>query len=100
MIAGFETPNSGVVSIAGQEMTNFDANERPTNMVFQSYAIFPHLSVGDNVAYGLKKKGLSKNELKKRVDDMLKLVDLEGFMIDLLLLCLAVKNRGLHWLGL
>ena len=78
MIAGFETPNSGVVSIAGQEMTNFDANERPTNMVFQSYAIFPHLSVGDNVAYGLKKKGLSKNELKKRVDDMLKLVDLEG----------------------
>ncbi len=78
MIAGFETPNSGVVSIAGQEMTSFDANKRPTNMVFQSYAIFPHLSVGDNVAYGLKKKGLSKNELKKRVDDMLKLVDLEG----------------------
>jgi len=99
MIAGFETPNSGVVSIAGQEMTNFDANERPTNMVFQSYAIFSASSVGDNVLR-IKKEGLSKNELKKRVDDMLKLVDLEGLYDRLLLLCLAVKNRGLHWLGL
>ena len=78
MIAGFETPNSGIVSIAGEEMTNFDANERPTNMVFQSYAIFPHLNVGENVAYGLKKQRLPKNEMEARVLDMLKLVDLDG----------------------
>jgi len=78
MIAGFETPNSGIVSIAGEEMTNFDANERPTNMVFQSYAIFPHLNVGENVAYGLKKQRLPKDEMKSRVLDMLKLVDLDG----------------------
>ena len=78
MIAGFETPNSGIVSIAGEELTNFDANERTTNMVFQSYAIFPHLNVGANVTYGLKKLRLPKNEMKARVLDMLKLVDLDG----------------------
>jgi spermidine/putrescine transport system ATP-binding protein len=78
MIAGFERPNSGTVSIAGEDMTNIDANERPTNMVFQSYAIFPHLNVGENVAYGLKKQSLPKQELKARVYNMLKLVDLDG----------------------
>ena len=79
MIAGFETANEGSIAINGNEMSKVDAHERPTNMVFQSYAIFPHLNVAQNVAYGLKKQGLSKDETKKRVDEMLKLVDLEGY---------------------
>jgi spermidine/putrescine transport system ATP-binding protein len=78
MIAGFEAPNEGHITIDGQAMDDVDANERPTNMVFQSYAIFPHLSVGENVAYGLKKQRLAKNVERQRVDEMLKMVDLEG----------------------
>ena len=60
-------------------MTDVPPNERPTNMVFQSYAIFPHLNVADNVGYGLKKQKLPKEEIDRRVDDALKLVDLEGY---------------------
>ena len=79
MIAGFESANEGIIAINGENMNKVDANERPTNMVFQSYAIFPHLNVAQNVAYGLKKQGLSKEETKKRVDEMLQLVDLDGY---------------------
>ena len=79
MIAGFEMANSGNITIDGKPMQGVDANERPTNMVFQSYAIFPHLNVEQNVAYGLKKSGLSADAVRGRVDAMLKLVDLEGY---------------------
>ena len=79
MIAGLETPDDGVILINQESMNGVDANKRPTNMVFQSYAIFPHLNVGENVAYGLIKQRLPKAELRKRVDDMLKMVDLEGY---------------------
>jgi len=78
MIAGFEQPDDGVIAIDGTAMNGVPANLRPTNMVFQSYAIFPHLNVFDNVAYGLRKAGLGKQELRARVEAMLATVRLEG----------------------
>ena len=79
LIAGFEHPDSGGIVIAGAHMEDVEPNLRPTNMVFQSYAIFPHLNVEENVAYGLKKQGLPKAELLAKVNEMLGLVDLEGY---------------------
>ena len=79
IISGFDNPSVGTVFIGGADMTDVPPNERPTNMVFQSYAIFPHLNVADNVGYGLKKQKLHKEEIDRRVDDALKLVDLEGY---------------------
>ncbi|OJT96025.1 MAG: Fe3+/spermidine/putrescine ABC transporter ATP-binding protein [Alphaproteobacteria bacterium 65-7] len=78
MIAGFETPDSGVIAIDGEDMTAVPPNLRPTNMVFQSYAIFPHLNVFDNIAYGLRTRRLPKPELTRRVEAMLATVRLEG----------------------
>jgi ABC-type Fe3+/spermidine/putrescine transport system ATPase subunit len=78
MIAGFETPDSGSISIDGETMTDVPPHLRPTNMVFQSYAIFPHLNVFDNIAYGLRKEGLSKQGLRAKVQAMLETVRLEG----------------------
>ena len=79
IISGFDNPSVGTVFIGGADMTDVPPNERPTNMVFQSYAIFPHLNVADNVGYGLKKQKLPKEEIDRRVDNALKLVDLEGY---------------------
>ncbi|MBI1239094.1 MAG: polyamine ABC transporter ATP-binding protein [Alphaproteobacteria bacterium] len=79
MIAGFEFPSEGEIRIDGQNVEGVAANYRPTNMVFQSYAIFPHLNVRDNVAYGLRKDRLSRSELNKRVDEALNMVKLQGF---------------------
>jgi spermidine/putrescine ABC transporter ATP-binding subunit len=78
MIAGFETPDSGSISIDGEAMTQVPAHLRPTNMVFQSYAIFPHLNVFDNIAYGLRKERLSKEGLRAKVQAMLETVQLRG----------------------
>jgi spermidine/putrescine ABC transporter ATP-binding subunit len=78
MIAGFEQPDDGIIAIDGAAMNGVPANLRPTNMVFQSYAIFPHLNVFDNVAYGLRKDGLSKDTLRAKVEAMLATVRLEG----------------------
>ena len=78
MIAGFDNPTSGTIAIDGQPMAGIPANARPTNMVFQSYAIFPHLKVGENVAYGLKKQKLGAAEEKRRVDEALEMVSLGG----------------------
>jgi spermidine/putrescine transport system ATP-binding protein len=78
IIAGFLEPEEGEVTIDGQPMAQTPANRRPTNMVFQSYAIFPHLNVFNNVAFGLRKQGLSKDELTKRVDEALEMVELTG----------------------
>ncbi|MGB3314205.1 MAG: ABC transporter ATP-binding protein [Albidovulum sp.] len=78
MIAGFQEPDEGELLIDGQQMRGIPANKRPTNMVFQSYAIFPHLNVGDNVAFGLKKSGLSKTEMAQRIDEALQMVELGG----------------------
>jgi len=62
LIAGFEHPDEGSIVIAGRDMDQVEPNHRPTNMVFQSYAIFPHLNVEENVAYGLKKQNLSRED--------------------------------------
>jgi len=78
MIAGFETPDSGTIAIDGEMMNTVPPHLRPTNMVFQSYAIFPHLNVFDNIAYGLRKLKLPKDALRAKVDAMLATVRLEG----------------------
>jgi putrescine transport system ATP-binding protein len=67
MLAGFETPSAGSILIDGTDMTNVPPYERPVNMMFQSYALFPHMTVEQNVAYGLKKDGVSRSEIRERV---------------------------------
>jgi len=79
MLAGFEDPSEGRLFIDGQDMTGIPPYERPVNMMFQSYALFPHMSVEDNVAFGLKQDGVPKAERQQRVADMLKLVALDGY---------------------
>ncbi|GAA5126698.1 ABC transporter ATP-binding protein [Haloechinothrix salitolerans] len=76
MIAGFEEPTTGVVRLDGTDVTDVAPNHRDVNMVFQSYALFPHLSVADNVAFGLKRKRVGKAETDRRVTEMLELVEL------------------------
>ncbi len=78
LIAGFEMPNSGDISIDNKSMDGIAPNLRPTNMVFQNYAIFPHLNVEENVAYGLRKKRLSKDEKFEMINKSLELVGLSG----------------------
>ncbi|ANJ67492.1 transporter [Halothiobacillus diazotrophicus] len=79
MLAGFETPTSGRIYLSGQDITDLTPYQRPVNMMFQSYALFPHLSVWDNVAFGLRRDGLRKGELAERVDAMLNLVQLSKY---------------------
>ncbi|WP_448582111.1 ABC transporter ATP-binding protein [Thermaurantiacus sp.] len=79
MLAGFETPTRGQILIDGQDFTRIPPNRRPVNMVFQSYAVFPHMSVAENIAYGLKMDGVPLAERRARVADALALVQLEGF---------------------
>ncbi len=79
MLAGFETPSSGNIFIDGVNMNDVPPYERPVNMMFQSYALFPHMTVENNVAYGLKREGFGKIEIKQRVDDMLAMVELTQF---------------------
>ncbi|NMB53125.1 MAG: ABC transporter ATP-binding protein [Leptolinea sp.] len=79
MIAGFELPTSGNVSLAGQDMTYTPPNRRKVGMVFQSYALFPNMTVADNIGYGLKIAGKSRKEIKKGVDEMLSLIHMENF---------------------
>ncbi len=79
IIAGLEYPDSGEVVINGQDMTHVPPWERHLGMVFQQYAIFPHLNVRENIAYGLRRKKVSKHVSHKRVQELLALVDLEGF---------------------
>jgi spermidine/putrescine transport system ATP-binding protein len=78
-IAGFEGISSGAVLIDGKSMEGVPPNERPTNMVFQSYAIFPHMSVAENVGFGLRKDPRSKAEKVKAVEEALEMVGLKGF---------------------
>jgi putrescine transport system ATP-binding protein len=76
MLAGFEEPSSGRIVIDGQDMTGIPPYDRPTNMMFQSYALFPHMSVERNVAYGLMREGMGREEAMARVAEMLRLVQL------------------------
>ncbi|MBC9928567.1 MULTISPECIES: ABC transporter ATP-binding protein [unclassified Leucobacter] len=79
MIAGFEQPNAGEILLDGESITGLPANKREVNTVFQSYALFPHLTVAGNVAYGLRQRRISKSEIAERVADVLQLVRLERF---------------------
>ncbi|MBT9383923.1 ABC transporter ATP-binding protein [Pseudooceanicola sp. CBS1P-1] len=79
MLAGFETPSSGSILIGGQDMAEIPPNRRPVNMMFQSYALFPHLSVWDNIAFGLKREGKDRGTIETRVADMMRLTRLEKF---------------------
>lgn len=78
MLAGLEHPSSGRILIGGRDVTMLPANERDVSMVFQSYALFPHMSALDNVAYGLESSGLKRKEARERAEDGLKLVGLAG----------------------
>ncbi|MDT7834686.1 ABC transporter ATP-binding protein [Aquabacterium sp. OR-4] len=79
MLAGFERPSSGRIVLGGQDLSALPPYERPMNMMFQSYALFPHLSVWENIAFGLKREGLPRDQVAQRVDAMLKLVQLGKF---------------------
>jgi putrescine transport system ATP-binding protein len=79
MLAGFEEPTAGVIEIDGQDMAGVPPYRRPINMMFQSYALFPHMTVWSNIAYGLKRDHLPKAEIEARVAELLKLVKLEGY---------------------
>ena len=79
MIAGFEEPTSGSIKVEGEAIEEKEPFERNVNTVFQSYALFPHKTIYDNIAYGLKMKKVPKDEIKKRVHEMMELVQLEGF---------------------
>ncbi|MHB2263645.1 ABC transporter ATP-binding protein [Aliihoeflea sp. PC F10.4] len=79
LIAGFESPTAGRLLLNGRDVTNSSPNVRPINTVFQSYALFPHLTVAENIAFPLEMKGLSKSSVKSRADEMLTLVKLDGY---------------------
>jgi len=79
MLAGFETPSGGRILIDGQDMAGTPPYERPVNMMFQSYALFPHMTVAGNVAFGLEQEGLPKAEIERRVGEMLEIVKLGEF---------------------
>ena len=79
MIAGFDQPTSGQILLDGRDVSRLPPYERDVNTVFQDYALFPHMTVGDNIAYGLMVKKVPKPEREKRVDEMLDLVRLTGF---------------------
>jgi spermidine/putrescine transport system ATP-binding protein len=78
MIAGFDEPTEGEVFLHGQNVVGVPPNKRDVNMVFQSYALFPHMSVAENVAFGLRRKGVGKGEAARRAGEMLEIVDLKG----------------------
>src|SRR4030095_11185579 len=79
MIAGFEKPDAGHIRFGGQDVTRVPANQRNIGFVFQNYALFPHLSVAENVGYGLAVRGLSGAEIHERVSEVLALVGLAGY---------------------
>jgi putrescine transport system ATP-binding protein len=81
MLAGFEEPTSGKILLDGQDLRGIPPYRRPVNMMFQSYALFPHMSVEKNIAFGLKQEGMPKADIDRRVAEMLKLVKLERFAI-------------------
>jgi putrescine transport system ATP-binding protein len=79
MLAGFESPTSGTIEIDGQDMTDVPPYQRPVNMMFQSYALFPHMNVEQNIAYGLKRDHMPAGEIKDRVAELLTLVKLQDY---------------------
>ena len=79
LLAGFETPESGTVTLNGMDIAHLQPFERPINMMFQSYALFPHLNIWENIAFGLKREGMPKAQIAARVEEMLQLVQLTAY---------------------
>ena len=79
MLAGFEKPSSGKILIDGQDMSEVPPYKRPTNMMFQNYALFPHMTVEKNIAFGLEQDGIAKTEISDKIDSILKLVELQDY---------------------
>ena len=79
MLAGFEAPTSGVIELAGQDIAAIPPNKREVNMMFQSYALFPHLNIWDNIAFGLRREKMPKDQMEARVEEMLRLTKMEKF---------------------
>ena len=79
LLAGFETPESGTVTLNGMDIAHLAPFERPINMMFQSYALFPHLNIWENIAFGLKREGMPKAQIAARVEEMLQLVQLSAY---------------------
>ncbi len=79
MLAGFETPDAGQILLDGEDLTRIAPFERPVNMMFQAYALFPHMTVEKNIAFGLQMEGMARAEIRRRVDEMLALTHLERF---------------------
>jgi spermidine/putrescine transport system ATP-binding protein len=79
MIGGFEQPTSGLIELQGEDVTWLPPYQRQVNTVFQNYALFPHLTIYENVAFGLRRKGVKDTEIKSRVTEMLALVELPGY---------------------
>src|SRR6478735_8800769 len=79
MIGGFELPTGGRILLRGRDVTDEPPDKRPVNMVFQNYALFPHLDVGDNVAFGLRRRHVANAEIQRRVGSSLELVNLTGY---------------------
>ncbi len=79
MLAGFEIPDAGDILLDGVSLAGQPPHRRPVNMMFQSYALFPHMRVAENIAFGLKQEGLPKHEIARRVEELLQLVKLAGF---------------------
>ena len=80
MLAGFETPTEGNIYLEGQSVAAMPPYHRPINMMFQSYALFPHLTVWDNIAFGLKRDGMPKDQIAARVEEMLGIVQLKRYV--------------------
>src|SRR5215472_5504100 len=78
MVAGFEEPTRGAIRLRGADVTGIPPNKRDVNMVFQSYALFPHMNVSENVAFGLRRRRVGRDEIDRRVAEMLEIVDLAG----------------------
>src|SRR5712672_2630321 len=78
MIAGFETPDEGRILLDGKDIAPVLPHQRPVNMMFQNYALFPHLTVRDNIAFGLKRAGMSRLQIDTRIAEMVALVKLDG----------------------
>ena len=79
MIAGFDMPTEGDILLNGRDISKLPPNERPINTVFQRYALFPHMNIFDNIAFGLRMKKMARDEIRRKVKKVLELVDLEGF---------------------
>ena len=97
MLAGFETPDEGRILLNGRDIAQVLPHERPVNMMFQNYALFPHLSVRDNIAFGLKRTGMASEDIKKRVAEMVALVKLEGLEKRKPDCCPAASGSAWRW---